>query len=184
MNLEWTFLKVVFLQNLNPEILTEMTCQDDKMTLIDLAICLDHLLYTQQNPRVNWISQAWNHWAIPRWMMTNRRNVTEKDYYRGKPDHLVGLYPFCAKVPAKQNLAVKHYHYQLLLNNESVLFTVSPIIHCLSMNTTLRCHLCPSSTDWLRIFWQFHQPCKRKERENILTQMWQHPLIHTIDEYS
>lgn len=40
-------LKAIFHQGLNPEVLTELTCRDDKASLdslIDLAIHLDHLI--------------------------------------------------------------------------------------------------------------------------------------------
>lgn len=40
-------LKAAIRQGLNQKVLTELTCQEDKMfddSLIDLAICLDHLI--------------------------------------------------------------------------------------------------------------------------------------------
>lgn len=105
-------LKAALRQDLNLEVLMEMACHDDKLTLdsrINLAISLDHLLCNRQNPRGNETSQPMNSNSKPMQLGCTKLSEREKChserlwYYFGKPDHFVQQCPLWTRTPSKRD---------------------------------------------------------------------------------
>lgn len=109
------------------------------------------------------------------WWRTGEMSLKKTMLLLRKTWPLSRTMPFLCQGWSQTTPCREHYHHHPLVNSESILFTVSLTIHCVSMNATLRYHLCPSGTDWLRICWQFHQPCNHKHREIFPSTM---PTMH------